>query len=347
MATVFFLDLRKKYKGNYFTLFDRLINASRALNIIKKNGLCALKIHVGEDGNINFINPLYIRHLCDRIAEHGGRPFLTDTTTLYSGRRYRGDLHVQLAQEHGFNFAPFLVADGVYGDDYVDINGSKIASLFNRIDTIICVSHFKGHLNCGFGGALKNLGMGCASKGGKLEMHSSSKPRIDEEKCTQCLRCFEYCLFRAVVNKQDSVLIDEKICTGCGGCMSVCPEKAIVFSWDAASSDLQKSIAKYASDAIKGKDVFYFNFLVNISANCDCFHTNEPVIAPDIGIFASQDPVSIDHACYDYVKEPIDELHPDINPQEQLMFAETFGAGELTYEIKEVQSKKEKQKKPK
>lgn len=336
MAIVFFLDLRKKYKDDFLTLFDTLITTSGAMDIVKKNGSCALKIHIGEHGNINFVNPQYVRRLCRRVEEAGGKPFLTDTTTLYAGRRYRGDLHAELAQEHGFDFAPFIIADGIYGDDSVEINGSKIASLFKHVDTLLCVSHFKGHLNCGFGGALKNLGMGCAAKGGKLRMHSRSKPFINGKKCNRCLRCSEYCLYGAVKGKKDSLSIDERVCTGCGGCMSICPERAIVFSWDAASSDLQKGIAKYAADVLRGKDIFYFNFLINVSPNCDCFHTNEPMIAPDIGIFASLDPVSIDHACYDHVKEPMERLHPDIDAQEQLRFAEKFGAGEYTYEIKEV-----------
>jgi uncharacterized Fe-S center protein len=336
MAKVYFLDLRKKYNDNILKVFDRFVDKTDGLRILKKNSPSAIKLHVGEQGNINYVSPRYVQRLVELVQRAGGTPFLTDTTTLYAGRRFRADLHIELAREHGFDFAPMIIADGLYGDDYVEIDGAKIASMFDNIDAMFCVSHFKGHLSCGFGGALKNLGMGCGAKGAKLEMHSRSKPYIDDDRCTACLTCFDYCIHNAIKKKGTSVVIDKKACTGCAGCMSVCPEHAIKFTWDAASSEIQKGIAKHAAAVIKDKDVFYLNFLLNISPNCDCFHTNEPMIADDIGILASFDPVSIDQACYDFIKEPIDKLHPEVDAQEQLAYAEKFGAGERTYEIKVV-----------
>lgn len=334
MARVYFLDLRKRYKVNFLEMFERLIDVSGGMKIVENNSQCAVKMHFGEDGNENFVSPLYVRRLVETIRAVGGSPFLTDTTTLYSGRRFRGDTHIELAKHHGFDFASIIIADGLYGDEYEDINGSKIASLFSNIDTMFCVSHFKGHLVCGFGGALKNLGMGCASKGGKLEMHSRSRPTVNLEQCTRCLKCFEYCAYKAIRKTDGGIQIDQKLCTGCAGCMSICPEHAIKFSWDAASSDLQKGIAKYAVDVAKNKKVFYLNFLINIAPNCDCFHTNEPMIAPDIGILASFDPVSLDQACYDFVKKPIDRLHPEVDAGEQIRYAEEFNGGQKKYEIK-------------
>jgi uncharacterized Fe-S center protein len=333
MAKVYFLDLRKGYKDSYLELFERLVTQTGGTNLIDKNQVCAVKTHFGEDGNINYVNPLYVRALFRIIEKFEGKAFLTDTTTLYSGRRSRADSHIELAKEHGFTFAPVLIADGMYGDDYVEVNGAKIARLFKYVRTVFCISHFKGHLNCGFGGALKNLGMGCASKGGKLDMHSGAKPYIDTKRCVQCLRCVEYCAYEAAQKRGDNVEIIEELCTGCGGCMSICPEKAIKFSWNAASTQLQKDIARYAAEVIRDKQIFYVNFLINISPNCDCFHTNDPMIAPDIGICASYDPVSIDQACYDMIKKPIDELHPHIDASDQLRFAEEYGAGERAYEI--------------
>jgi len=334
MATVYFLDLRKKYRDDVLTVFSKFVNEAGGMSVVQKKSPSAIKLHVGEADNINYVNPRYVQRLVDLVNKAGGHSFLTDTTTLYAGSRFRADLHIRLAREHGFDFAPMIIADGLYGDDYIDMDGTKIASLFGHVDTMFCVSHFKGHLNCGFGGALKNLGMGCSSKGGKLDIHSRSKPYIDEDRCTACLICLEYCIHGAISQKSSQVSIDQKKCTGCAGCMSICPERAIRFSWDATSSDIQKGIARYAASVVKDKKVFYLNFLINIAPNCDCFHTNEPMIAPDIGIFASFDPVSIDQACYDMVKKPIDKLHPELDAQEQLMYAEKFGAGERRYEIK-------------
>lgn len=336
MAIVYFLDLRKKYRDNVLKVFDRFIDTADGLKVLRKNSPSAIKLHVGEAGNINYVNPRYVQRLVELVQQAGGTSFLTDTTTLYAGRRFRADLHIALAREHGFDFAPMIIADGLHGDDYVEVDGAKIASLFDHIDTLFCVSHFKGHLNCGFGGALKNLGMGCSAKGGKLEMHSKSKPYIDEDLCTACLTCLDYCIHGAIKKKETRVTIDRKACTGCAGCMVVCPERAIRFSWDAASSEIQKGIAKHAASAIKDKKVFYLNFLINISPNCDCFQTDEPMIAEDVGILASFDPVSIDQACYDLVKDPIDALHPEVDAQEQLAYAEEFGAGERTYELKAI-----------
>lgn len=334
MSVVHFLDLRASYRDGHMSLFERFLKNTGAHAVVEKDTVCAIKLHVGEEGNSNYVSPLYVRRVCDHIRNAGGSPVLSDTTTLYRGRRYRGDLHIDLAREHGFDFAPFVVGDGLYGDDHVDVNGSKIASLYARITSMICVSHFKGHLNCGFGGAVKNLGMGCAAKGGKLRMHSRSKPTINQAKCTRCLRCVSYCIVDAVKESANGLVIDHNVCTGCGGCMSLCPEKAIVFSWDAASADIQKGIARHAADSVCSAHVFYINFLINISPNCDCFRTNEPMIAGDIGILASTDPVSLDQACYDMIKREIDDLHPGVNAQDQLAFAEEFGVGERVYEIK-------------
>ncbi|OGC42907.1 hypothetical protein A2Y85_00170 [candidate division WOR-3 bacterium RBG_13_43_14] len=335
MSRVYFLDIRKKYKTDHIKLLQRLIDKSSALKLYSKNSTCAIKLHVGEEGNVHFVNPLYIRCLTNVLKTTGAEPFLTDTTTLYAGRRFRADLHVQVAHEHGFNFAPFIVADGLHGDDFYEIDGAKIAGVFKRVNTIFFVSHFKGHLNCGFGGALKNIGMGCASRGGKLDMHSGAKPYIDRDKCTFCLECYNYCIFNAIKKNKAVTIVDRK-CTGCGGCMSICPEKAIKFRWNAASGDLQKKIAEYAAKTIKDKKVFFVNFLTSITPNCDCFHSNEPFIHPDVGILASSDPVSLDQACYDMIKNAVDELHPDLDSQVQLYYAEKFGAGERKYEIESV-----------
>ena len=336
MQTLYFLDLRKKHKESFLKMFEKLIEVSGGLKIVEKDATIAVKTHFGEDGNLNYVSPLYVRRVINLIKNSGGRPFLTDTTTLYSGRRFKGDTHIELAKEHGFDFAPIVIGDGIYGDEYIEINGAKIARVFKNIDTIFCISHFKGHLLTGFGGALKNLGMGCASKGGKLQLHSRSRPYVEKEKCNFCLKCYDYCAYNAIEKEKKTVQINHYKCSGCAGCMSICPQRAIRFSWSAASDEVQKDIANYSANLIKDKKIFYLNFLINITPDCDCLHTSEPPICPDVGILAGFDPVAIDRASYDMVKNDIDKLRPDIDSQIQLYYGEKFGAGECNYEIKSI-----------
>jgi len=317
-------------------MFERLIDVSGGLKIVDKDAIIAVKTHFGEDGNLNYVSPLYVRRVVNLIKDSGGRPFLTDTTTLYSGRRFKGDTHIELAKEHGFDFAPIVIGDGIYGDEYVEMNGAKIARVFKNVDTIFCISHFKGHLLTGFGGALKNLGMGCASKGGKLYLHSRSRPYVEKEKCNFCLKCFDYCAYNAIEKEKKTVQINHNKCSGCAGCMSICPQRAIRFSWSAASDEVQKGIADYSANLIKNKKIFYLNFLINITPDCDCLTTSEPPICPDVGILAGFDPVAIDRASYDMVKNDIDKLRPEIDSQVQLYYGEKFGAGECNYEIKSI-----------
>lgn len=336
MQTIYFLDLTKKHKESYLKMLERLIEISGGLKILSPNTTVAIKTHFGEDGNLNFVNPIYVRKVVELIKRSGAHPILTDTTTLYSGRRFRGDTHIELAKEHGFDFAPIFIGDGIYGDEYFEINGSKLAMVFKNIEIIFCISHFKGHLLTGFGAALKNLGMGCASKGGKLHLHSRSHPYVDKDKCTFCLKCYNYCAYQAIEKDKKYVQINQTKCTGCAGCMSICPEKAIKFSWSAASDEAQKGIAQYAANLIKNKKVFYLNFLTDITPDCDCLYTAEPPILTDIGILAGFDPVAIDQASYDMTKNEIDKLRPNIDSQIQLYYGEKFEAGERGYEIKSI-----------
>ncbi len=336
MARVYLLDLTKKHKENYLKMLERLIEVSGGMKIVGKNSVVAVKVHFGEDGNLNFVSPLYVRIIVDLIKRVGGRPFLTDTTTLYSGRRFKGDTHIDLAREHNFDFAPIVIGDGIFGGEYIEINGSKIARVFKDIDTIICISHFKGHMVTGFGAALKNLGMGCAAKGGKLALHSHSQPYVEKERCNFCLKCYNYCAYNAIEKEKRYVQINQKRCSGCAGCISICPQQAIKFFWNAASEEVQKGIAQYAANLIKDKKVFYLNFLINITPDCDCLYTAEPAISPDIGILAGYDPVAIDQASYDMVREPIDRIRPNIDPQLQLFYGERFNAGVRRYEIEAI-----------
>jgi uncharacterized Fe-S center protein len=335
-ATVFFLDLRERQKDGVLTGWDRLIKATGCLELAQENVPCAIKHHFGEDGNINFVNPQFARRLAERIRESGGRPFLTDTTTLYGGRRFKADSHLELARDHGFDFAPVIIADGLNGDEYYEVDGSKFGRAYQSVNVFFFVSHFKGHMVTSFGGALKNIAMGCASKGGKLDMHAHDRPYVEPKKCNYCLRCYDYCAYRAIEKADRKVRINREACRGCAGCLPVCPERAIKFSWAAAPVEVCRRMAKYAADFYRTKKAFGFNFLIRISPECDCFHTNEPLIAPDVGILASADPVALDQASLDLVREPIVKAHPDLDPDALLAAAEKYGAGERKYEIKNI-----------
>jgi uncharacterized Fe-S center protein len=333
-STVYFLDLRKSHKDNYLARWDRLIKATACLDLVPKKSPVAVKLHFGEDGNVNYLNPLFARRMVESIRDQGGNPFLTDTTTLYGGRRFRADTHLELARDHGFDFAPVIIADGLFGDEFYEVNGSKFGHAYRSVEVFYFLSHFKGHMVTSFGGALKNIGMGCGSKGGKLDMHAHSRPHVEEAQCNFCLRCLDHCAFQAIEKLEKKVRILNAKCAGCGGCMAVCPERAIRNTWASSPADVCRRMAKYAADFYPTKKAFCFNFLIRISPECDCFHTNEPLIAPDIGILASSNPVALDQASLDLVREPIARAHPELNPDEQLAAAERHGAGERKYEIK-------------
>jgi len=333
-ATVYFLDLRLRHKDNHLTRWDRLISATSCLEFVVKNSPVALKVHFGEDGNLNFLSPLFVRRMVERVRDKGGEPFLTDTTTLYGGRRFRANTHLELAKDHGFDFAPVIIADGLLGDEYYELDGSKFGRAYKTVDVFFFLSHFKGHMVTSFGGALKNIGMGCGSKGGKLDMHAHSRPHVEAARCNFCLRCFDYCAYQAIEKADRTVRIVNDKCVGCGGCMAVCPERAIRNTWASSPADVCRRMAKYAADFYRTKKAFGFNFLIRIAPECDCFHTNEPLIAPDVGILASADPVALDQASFDLVRDAIVKAHPDLDPDAQLAAAERFGAGERKYEIK-------------
>ncbi len=335
MVDVYFLDLRKKKRENFLERLRSFLHNSSLLNFINNREMVGIKVHFGEDGNINYVRPEYVRLIGQQVEKAGGRPFLTDTTTLYGGRRFDGPSHLALAREHGFDFYPVMIADGLIGENYVEKDGVKIAGAIDHTESLIFISHFKGHLLIGFGGSLKNIGMGCTSKGGKLYLHSESKPFIDKEKCNFCLKCLKYCSFNAIFKEKKHCVIDEKRCAGCCGCMSICPEKAISFRWDSESKHIQEKIAGYAHTIVKNKKVLYFNFLINITRDCDCFHTREPKLTEDIGILIAQDPVALDQASWDMTREVLGRVYSEIDPEIQLFEAEHLGLGKRSYKIKE------------
>ncbi|MDD5137149.1 MAG: DUF362 domain-containing protein, partial [Candidatus Omnitrophica bacterium] len=289
-----------------------LIDKSRLLDFIAKDSCTAVKMHFGEEGNTGHVRPEYAGTLCRKIISKGSTPFLADTNTLYKGRRTTSADHIKLAHEHGFTKAacsaevvvPDDTNDGNVSDVSIDGNffkTAKVASLFLKADSLIGLAHFKGHIMTGFGGSLKNIGMGCASREGKLAQHSEVTPVIDLAGCKGCMECVKSCPVNAIYSRVGHVVIDPAKCIGCATCIAVCPHGAIEVDWESGGSSIQEKMVEYAAAVLlrkKGKQAF-INFATKITKECDCLAKDDPRIIPDIGIFASKDPVSLDKACYD------------------------------------------------
>ena len=297
------------------TLLDKLENLVKKAGILSldfQKKFTAIKIHFGEPGNLAYIRPNYAARIVKLLRAQGAIVFLADSNTLYKGRRSNAVDHIESAFENGFNpmavGCPVIIADGLKGTDYreVEINQkncktAKIGAAIADADIIISLNHFKGHELTGFGGALKNLGMGSGSIGGKMEMHTNGQPRIDIEKCTGCKMCERNCAHDAVHVVNKKAVIDYAKCVGCGQCVAVCIYDSAQPQWD--SRGAQEKIAEYTLAALKDKQHFHVNFIMNVSPNCDCWGMNDQAIVPDIGILASTDPVALDRACVDLVNK--------------------------------------------
>ncbi len=272
MADVFLTDMRTEPGNSILDKFEKLLLKGGLDKIDFKNKFVALKIHFGEPGNLAYIRPNYIHVITEIIKKHGGRPFLTDTNTLYTGKRANAVDHLVSAERNGFTFSvtdvPVIIADGLKGTDYreIEVNLShvkkaKIGAVVADSDILISVSHFKGHDMTGFGGTLKNVGMGSGSRGGKLEMHSSSKPHISEKRCVSCGTCIKECSQNAIsFNSMNKAEIDYTLCIGCGQCVAVCMYKAALFNWDENIKVACEKIAEYAYAALKKQTAFPYKF---------------------------------------------------------------------------------------
>lgn len=332
----------------------RLLEVSSLLDLIRKNDKVVIKMHFGEEGNTGYVRPEYVRVVCESIAKKGARHFLCDTNTLYRGSRMNPKDHLRLAYKHGFTkeicSSEILIPNDTKKENKTDIiinqkfvKTAKIAQLFSQADVILGIAHFKGHLITGFGGALKNIGMGCATKEGKLFQHSGVSPLVKVEKCIACEQCLEACPLDAIFIKNDSVHIDPAKCIGCASCIDACPEGAIDVNWGAGVSNIQEKMVEYVKAVLKDKQnkSAFINFATKITKECDCFAKDDPRIVADVGILASRDPVSIDKASLDLVnkkagKDIFREAHPSIDGFKQLKHADEVGLGNLKYELIEL-----------
>lgn len=294
---------------------ERLFDAAGFDKRIADGDLVAVKLHFGERGNTAFVSPIYVRRIVDKIKACGGKPFLTDSNTLYRGSRGNAVDHITTAIENGFGYstvgAPIVIADGMNGKEYVEvrIDGRhfetvKIGAAAIRADAVIAVTHFKGHEATSFGGVMKNIGMGFGSRGGKQMMHADFRPEVDPDKCTACGDCAQWCPVDAIA--VDTVAVtDHGICIGCGECVVTCPYSAIAVDWGTDAGTMQEKMAEYVRGALDGKEgkTGFFNFLLNITPDCDCWHFSGAPFVPDIGILASTDPVALEQASLDLVNE--------------------------------------------
>jgi uncharacterized protein len=320
---------------------------------LAKDRLVAIKLHFGEEGTHGYLPPAIAGAFASAVKKAGAKPFLTDTSTLYRGRRSNAVDHLLLCHEHGFTVenvgCPVISADGLIGVDQVlvPIQGKHykevpIAASVYHSHALIVLSHLTGHIACGFGAALKNVGMGLASRAGKLNQHYQSTPQVNRSACTACGNCARWCPQDAITIDKYAV-INDKMCIACGQCHAVCPVDAIGFKWDQATTVLQEKMAEHclALHQILGGRICYFNFMVQVTADCDCMGGKETPLKrvfDDIGILAGDDPVAVDQASVDLVKQTVgkdyfQDLHPDIDYTAQLAHAERIGLGCRQYQL--------------
>jgi uncharacterized Fe-S center protein len=370
MATkVYFTNMRTKVGESLLAKMDRLIDKAGIGTIDFKQKYTAIKIHFGEPGNVAFLRPNFAKVVVDKVKALGGMPFLTDCNTLYVGRRNNALVHMDAAFENGYT--PFstgcqnIIADGLKGTDDVEvpIRGGeycKTANIGRAImdaDIVISLTHFKGHEMTGFGGTLKNLGMGSGSRAGKMHMHNDGKPIVQEDLCVGCQVCAKYCNQRAIsFGSNKKAHIDQELCVGCGRCIGVCNFHAIDNVTGTSCKALDCKIAEYTKAVLDGRPNFHISVVNQVSPYCDCHNESDAAIVPDIGIFAAFDPVALDRACIDAVNQApavetsilaererthkvkggqdhLADVHPGTHWQDQIEHAEKIGLGKGDYEL--------------
>lgn len=313
-SKVYFTDLRTTYRGDGLpTKLQKLMKKAGIDQIPFNDKFVAIKMHFGELGNISFLRPNYARAVVDVVKSLGGKPFLTDCNTMYPGKRKNALEHLECAWLNGFTpmtvGCPILIADGLKGLDVADvpINGgvhcksAKIGKAIMDADVIISLTHFKGHESTGFGGALKNIGMGCGSRAGKCEQHSDGKPTINENDCHGCKSCQKECANGGLVfdETKKKMTVDYTKCVGCGRCIAACNFDAIQFTNFHANKILCEKIAEYTKAVVDGRPNFHISLIVDVSPFCDCHSENDAPIIPNIGMLCSFDPLALDKCSVD------------------------------------------------
>lgn len=365
-SKVYFSNFRSRSQNeNKASKIRELFDKAGFGKLIHQDDLTAIKLHFGEMGNDAFLKPVLIRPVVEKTLKHHGKPFLTDTNTLYYGSRHNSADHLTTAVKNGFSYAvvdaPIIIADGIRGDNWVPVKVGlkhfqkvKIAGDIENSDSMLVLSHFKGHGMSGFGGAIKNLAMGCAAAPGKIEQHASSKPVVTSD-CTACGNCLSSCPVSVIEIHEKKAVIGLEKCIACNNCLASCPEGAITMDFDSLPEFMERMV-EYAYGSVKNKSgkVGYINFLMDITPDCDCEAFSDAPIVPDIGIMASKDPVALDKASYDLVNKQtglegslLEHNHQHdadkfrgvwdhVDGTIQLRYAEEIGLGTTKYDLKEL-----------
>ncbi len=366
-SVVYFMDFRTTIKENVLAKLSRLMKTAGLNERIQKRDLVAVKLHFGEQGNTAFIRPVFIRQIVQNIKSLGAFPFLTDANTLYAGTRGDSVHHLTTAIQNGFAYsvveAPLIIADGLRGrtETVVDVSLKNFKKVYIgteifHADALISVAHFKGHELSGFGGAIKNVGMGCASRRGKMEQHSNLEPKIVKKKCIACGECVLHCAQHAISLVDQKAKINPQKCIGCGECILVCPSEAVQIQWSQSIPVFLENMVEYAFGVLKDKigKTLFINFINAVSPACDCYAYNDAPIVRDIGILASIDPVAIDQASVDLVNQEValphtclqtntkagedkfKGIYPHVEWRIQLEYAQQIGLGSTRYELRSI-----------
>lgn len=369
-SKVYFTSFKTSSHENLLQKLRRLCISAGMKKINFDNKYVAIKLHFGEYGNLAFLRPNYAKVIADIVKEEGGKPFLTDCNTLYVGSRKNAIDHLDTAYANGFSplttGCQVIIGDGLKGLDetLVSINGeyvkeAKIGQAIMDADIFISLTHFKGHEMAGFGGTLKNIGMGCGSRAGKMEMHSDGKPYVHTKACIGCGACLRICAHEGPVIENGKARIDHNKCVGCGRCIAACPMDAVKTSYADSNDLLNYKMAEYSKAVCDGRECFHVSLICDVSPNCDCHAENDIPIIPNVGMLASFDPVALDQACADLCnKQPVVEgsvlhehhnhancehhedhfrlVHPDTNWKTCIAHAEKIGLGTKEYELVEI-----------
>ncbi|GAB6162796.1 DUF362 domain-containing protein [Desulfothermus naphthae] len=364
-SQVFFWNLRTSFKAPYEKKIKKLLSTAGFLEKIESKDLVAIKMHFGEKGTTSFISPIWVQPIVKILKKSGAKCFLTDTNTLYVGDRGEAVSHVLRATKHGFDpaivGAPVIIADGLKSTNEIVLNyqGKHFEKYyfgkdFFETDAMVNLSHFKGHELTGFGGAIKNIGMGCASRKGKMQQHRGLGLKVKRENCVGCGRCIESCQAKALsLDDENKIVIDNEKCVGCANCLLACRNNAIYIDWKVDVKVFLERLTEYFAAFISNfkKPIIHINFIMNVSPLCDCAGFSDAPICPDIGVVASYDPVAVDKASLDMVNQAIatnvgqykedptkhldkfKAVHPHTMGEYLLEYAEKLGVGQRKYEL--------------